>query len=165
MNAFAPIATLMTSKLVTVNPEDTLEQVQELFDQHHIHHLPVVRFRKIVGIISKTDFLHFTGGLSHCEGDQVANEPRLQQTKAEAIMTTGMGKVAPDDRIAVALDIFSKNLFHALPVVENDELVGILTTQDIIRSLASERPIHPEEVYEAVERGDAYVPVQVESPR
>jgi acetoin utilization protein AcuB len=55
MNAFAPISTIMSSDLVTVNPEDNLLIVKKLFESHTFHHLPVVRFRKIVGIISKTD--------------------------------------------------------------------------------------------------------------
>lgn len=61
MNAYAPISTIMETDLVTVNPEETLLAVKKIFEQHSFHHLPVVRFKKIVGIISKTDFQHFTG--------------------------------------------------------------------------------------------------------
>ena len=41
--------------LVTVNPDENLAQVKEIFDTHKFHHIPVVHFRDIVGIISKTD--------------------------------------------------------------------------------------------------------------
>lgn len=137
----------MTTHLITVNPEDNLLKVKELFDKHHIHHLPVVRFREIVGIISKTDFTHFTGGLSHHERDLERNQHRLEKAKAEDIMTRGLGKVEPDDRINVVLEVFTKNLFHALPVVENGELVGMVTTFDVIRALSEDKPAHPEDVY------------------
>lgn len=137
----------MTTHLITVNPEDNLLKVKELFDKHHIHHLPVVRFREIVGIISKTDFTHFTGGLSHHERHLEWNESRLEKAKAEDIMTRGLGKVEPDDRINVVLEVFTKNLFHALPVVENGELVGMVTTFDVIRALSEDKPAHPEDVY------------------
>ena len=147
MNTFAPISSLMTKNLVTVNPEDDLLAVREIFDRYRIHHLPVVRYKKIVGLISLTDFSHFTGGISHHAEDKMILEKRLKHTKAEEIMTKGLGKVESTDRINVALEIFSKNWFHALPVVDNEELVGIITTQDIIRALAEEKPLHPEDVY------------------
>lgn len=148
MNAYAPISTIMVTDLVTVNPEDSLLVVKKIFDTHTFHHLPVVRYRKIVGIISKTDFNHFTGGLSHSTQDRMVDDSRLEQTKAEDIMTKGIGKLEPDDRINVALEIFSKNWFHALPVVQNDELVGIVTTQDVIKSILNEKPREPHMVYE-----------------
>ena len=53
-------------------------------------------------------------------------------------MTKGLVKLELTDRINVASDIFYKNMFRALPVVENDKLVGIVTTYDIIRVLNEE---------------------------
>jgi len=146
MNTYAPISTIMVRDLVTINPDENLLAVKKIFDTHSFHHLPVVRFRKIVGIVSKTDFSHFTGGINHA-GEQ-ENTRLLERTKVEDIMTKGLGKLEPDDRINVALEIFSKNWFHALPVVENDELVGIVTTQDVIRAILNEKPKEPHLVYE-----------------
>lgn len=148
MNAYAPISTIMVTDLVTVNPEDNLLSVKKIFESHKFHHLPVVRFKKIVGIISKNDFEHFTGGLSHHGDDHAVNERRLERAKVEDIMTKGIGKLEPEDRINVALEIFSKNWFHALPVVKNDELVGIVTTQDVIKAVLDEKPREPHMVYE-----------------
>lgn len=146
MNTYAPISKIMVTDLVTINPEDSLLDVKKIFETHKFHHLPVVRFRKIVGIISKTDFEHFTGGLNHAGENAIAD--LLEKTKAENIMTKGVGKLEPDDRINVALEIFSKNWFHALPVVQNDELVGIVTTQDVIKAILNEKPKEPHMVYE-----------------
>ena len=146
MNAYAPISTIMETDLVTVNPEETLLVVKKIFEQHSFHHLPVVRFKKIVGIISKTDFQHFTGGLNHASEQEITD--LLADKKAEDIMTKGLGKLEPDDRINVALEIFSKNWFHALPVVKNDELIGIVTTQDVIKAIINEKPKEPHMVYE-----------------
>lgn len=146
MNAYAPISSIMVTDLVTVNPEESLAAVKKVFDSHSFHHLPVVRFKKIVGIISKTDFQHFTGGLSHVSEKE--STQLLEGKKAEDIMTKGIGKLEPDDRINVALEIFSKNWFHALPVVKNEELVGIVTTQDVIKAILMEKPKEPHMVYE-----------------
>jgi len=146
MNTYAPISTIMVTDLVTINPDENLLAVKKIFDTHTFHHLPVVRFRKIVGILSKTDFNHFTGGINHA-GER-ENTALLERTKVEDIMTKGLGKLEPDDRINVALEIFSKNWFHALPVVEHDELVGIVTTQDVIKAILNEKPKEPHLVYE-----------------
>ncbi len=137
MNILAPVSTIMTKKLLTVNPKDKLSVVKEIFDQHKIHHLPVVRYKAIVGMVSKTDLLYFLKGASYENGyDDMLNEARLNNYTAEEIMTTGLAKVSSKDRIGVAVEVFKENLFHAIPVVDDDELVGILTTYDIIRSLS-----------------------------
>lgn len=138
MNVLAPIKTIMSSDLITVNPADKLTLVKEIFDEHNIHHIPVVRFKELVGIISKTDFLHFLRGFSPNDEDRFVNYARLRAYTAEEIMTKGLAKLDPDDRINVALEIFLVNRFHAIPVVKNDELVGILTTYDVIKTLAKE---------------------------
>jgi acetoin utilization protein AcuB len=137
MDILAPVSTIMTKKLLTVNPKDKLSVVKEIFDAHKIHHLPVVRYKTIVGILSKSDLLYFIKGASYESGyDDMLNEARLNNYTAEEIMTTGMAKVSSTDRIGVAIEVFKENLFHAIPVVDNDELVGILTTYDIIRTLS-----------------------------
>ena len=137
MNVLAPVSSIMTKNLITVNPEDKLVKVKEIFDKHKIHHLPVVRYREIVGIISKSDVLYFLKGLGNDRSsEEVLNNVRLNNYTAQSIMTTGMAKLEPDDKINVALEVFRVNLFHALPVIDNGELVGILTTYDIIKALA-----------------------------
>lgn len=152
MNLFAPISTLMTDHkhLVTVGPEDSLTKVKEIFDTHTFHHIPVVRFREIVGIVSKTDFEHFLGGGSAYDNDHFINEMRLKQATVEDIMTKRLGKVESTDRINVAVEIFTINRFHALPVVDNGELVGIITPFDILRALGEEKVADPTSVYDNI---------------
>ena len=139
MNLLTPVSELMTKELITVNPEDKLMAVKKIFDNHNIHHIPVVRFRKIVGIVSKTDLLYFLKGMGNARRPDVLNEGRLLITRVQDIMTTGLAKLAPTDRVNVALEVFRENILHALPVVEDDELVGIITTHDIITALADKK--------------------------
>lgn len=139
MNVLAPVKTLMTTKLITVTPDDKLTLVKEIFEKNKIHHIPVVRYKEMVGLISKTDFVYFLRGFNRNEEDKFVNEARLRAYKAEDIMTKGLAKLSPNERINVALEIFLENRFHAVPVVEeNGELAGIVTTFDIIKALASE---------------------------
>lgn len=154
MNIFAPISSIMTDHkhLVTVSPEDPLSKVKEIFDGNNFHHIPVVHFREIVGLVSKTDFEHFLGGASHYTEDRFVNNLRLDRTHVSEIMTKRLGKVAPDDRINVALEVFMVNRFHALPVVENGELVGMLTPFDIMRALSHQIPSDPSLAYENTDK-------------
>jgi acetoin utilization protein AcuB len=145
MNVLAPIKTIMTTDLITVNPGDKLTAVKEIFDEHNIHHIPVVRFREMVGIISKTDFKYFLRGFSRNEEDRFVNYARLRAYTAEDIMTTGLAKLGSEDRINVALELFMVNRFHAIPVVNENELVGILTTFDIIKALNNEE-VTPDQI-------------------
>ncbi|MCB0553673.1 MAG: CBS domain-containing protein [Phaeodactylibacter sp.] len=139
MNVLAPVKTLMTTNLITVAPEDKLTVVKEIFEKNKIHHIPVVHGKDMVGLISKTDFVYFMRGFNRSEEDKFVNEARLRAYKAEDIMTKGLAKLNPNARINVALEIFMENRFHAVPVVEeNGELVGIVTTFDIIKALAAE---------------------------
>ncbi len=137
MDILAPVSTIMTKKLLTVNPKDKLSVVKEIFDTHKIHHLPVVRYKTIVGMLSKTDLLYFLKGVTYDNGyEDMLNEARLSNYTADEIMTTGLAKISSKDRIGVAVEVFKENLFHAIPIVDDGELVGILTTYDIIRSLS-----------------------------
>ncbi|MFN0216940.1 MAG: CBS domain-containing protein [Saprospiraceae bacterium] len=150
MNIFAPVSSLMTDHkhLVTVAPEENLAQIKEIFDNHKFHHIPVVHFREIVGIVSRSDFDYFMGGASHYEEDKYVNQLRLERTQVKEIMVTHLGKLEPDDRINVALEIFLINRFHALPVVEDGDLVGILTPFDIMTALSKQVPADSSLVYE-----------------
>lgn len=142
MNLLAPVSSIMTKALYTCNPEDSLLEVKKVFDEHHIHHLPIVRFRKMVGLISRTDLLPFLVGARKTEKhnpDAIETEEAvLRKYKAEDIMTKGLAFLDPADRINVALDIFKLNKIHVLPIIENDELLGLISTQDIIKALAEE---------------------------
>ena len=138
MNLHAPISSIMTKDVITVNPDEPLGKVKEIFETHHIHHIPVVRDRAIVGIISKTDFLHFIRGIHHSTYDEYIEKSRLRTYRAEDIMTKGLAKLEPTDKINVALEVFKENLFHAIPICEEHELVGIITTLDVIKALSEE---------------------------
>ena len=138
MNVLAPVSTIMTKTLITVNPQDKISKVKDLFEQHSIHHLPVVNFKEIAGIISQTDLMYFLRGFAHNQEDQLIDEARLHAFNAEDIMTKGLAKVESSEPIRTVLEIFKVNKFHAVPVVEGNDLVGIVTTYDIIKTLADE---------------------------
>ncbi len=138
MNLIAPVSKIMSSNLITLGLNDSLEQVKSLFDKHSFHHIPVVdKDNRLLGIVSKQDFLYFLHGFSGSAQTDTGID-LLRKTSVKKIMTTGLAKLEPSTRVNVALEVFKENLFHALPVVENDKLVGIITTYDIINAIAND---------------------------
>lgn len=136
-----PVAEVMSRDLLIVKPEDTLDRVGEIFDANNIHHLPVVDAEgNLKGILSKSDFLKvnhmFT--LFNKEKYESYNKKLHKCVQVHEVMTTRMATLDPDDPLSVAVGIFQENLFHALPVVDNGHLVGLLTTHDLINYCCNE---------------------------
>jgi len=134
----APVSSLMTSKLITVSALDKMTAVKEVFDRHLVHHVLVVRYKKLVGLISKTDYDRFLKCKNAFSSETLTENAKLNTYAVEDVMTKGLATLASTDRINVALQIFAENRLHAIPIVDNDEVVGILTTNDIIKALWAE---------------------------
>lgn len=141
MNVLAPVSTIMTTKIVTLSPDDSLANVKDVFEKNTIHHIPIVQGGNLVGLVSKHDFEKFHKGMSMHYEDRFVNQTTLHMHKVKEIMVAHLAKLEPTDRINVALDVFLLNRFHALPVVENGALVGIVTTHDIIKKIVEETTV------------------------
>ena len=143
MQNTTPISKIMTRKPSTVRPEDNLETVRTIFEQHGFHHVPVVEDGKLVGIVSYTDYLRIIRELYGNAQEQRSNDRLLHTLFVKQVMTEHPVCLAPVDTIEDALKIFKTNHFHAIPVVEGDRrLVGILSTHDLIKVL--ERVLAPD---------------------
>lgn len=59
-------------------------------------------------------------------------------------MTKGIATMSSNERINIALEIFKENIFHAIPIVDEGKLVGIITTHDIIVNLAKDNEAYAE---------------------
>ena len=133
MKANKYVSDIMTRQLVTLCIHDDLVTAESLFRKNKIQHIPVVEDKNIVGMLSWNDLLRisFADAVS-ADGAMVDNE-MYRMFDVEKIMTSRITSISPDTKIKKAAKIFTKEKFHALPVVENENLVGILTTTDIIK--------------------------------
>lgn len=111
--------------------------VKKIFDTHDFHHIPVVHFKDLVGLISKSDFLLYCNALLLNENLDILEDQKLGFTKVKQIMVSRLGKLEPDDRIEVAIDVFLTNYLHCLPVVKGNELMGLITPFDILRYIST----------------------------
>ena len=141
MDFKSPIASIMTRQPLHVEVDVKLIEVQRIFDNHKIHHLPVVQKGKMVGMISRSDLQFFLKGLSNEAFEEILNEVRLQEFCAGDIMSKGIVSVSSAVTLSQAIGLFYRNEFHALPIIDNGQLVGILTTHDIIKALMEENVI------------------------
>ena len=127
-----PVRDVMTLEVISVAPNAPIEQVVQLFQKHAFHHLPVTEEGRLRGIISKIDLLDFYEDISHWIDNKDQTRYMMTNTMASEVMTESPVTINADDTIEYAAGIFKENYFHALPVVEGENLVGVLTTYDII---------------------------------
>lgn len=129
-----PVTVIMTREVLTVNVKDDLLKVKEVLRKENIRHVPVVSGEKLVGILSRTDIHRLSFG-NMFENQEQADDAILEMLSIEQVMHGKPSTVTPTQTIKEVADIFANEEFHALPVVENDKLVGIVTTTDIIKYL------------------------------
>ena len=138
MDLKAPISDFMSHSPVTVSPRDRMAVVKDIFENQSIHHVLVVDRASLVGIISKEDYNQLVRRYNRSFNNELAEEARLYNYTVEEIMSTDLVVLEPSERISVALELFYKNHFRAIPIVEGKELNGLLTTYDIIKALVAE---------------------------
>lgn len=139
MNLLAPVSSIMNRDLHVVLPDDPISLVKDIFDRKRIQHIPVVRHGRVIGIINKQSFRSFHEGLNKHVEDKLLNQTLLRVHTAEEVMTKKVIALEMHDRISVALEMLRDNIFSALPVLDGEKLVGIVTTLDIIRTLAKDK--------------------------
>ena len=128
-----PVAHIMTKDVHTADlGTDDLHSVKDLIDKNKLRHVPITHNNKLVGIISKTDINRLTFS-SLFEGQEQADEAVLDMLRIEHVMSNHPKAIHPDTTIREAADIFANEEFHSLPVVDGDNVVGIVTTTDVIR--------------------------------
>ena len=128
MDESTQVRELMTKDVITVQNDDKITKVVEVLDANPIHHVVVLSQGKVAGVISKNDMIR----LHHTVTQSETGQGHVATTAAD-IMTSNPMVVEPDDTLGLVADIILANRFHSLPVVEDGELVGIITSHDLIK--------------------------------
>ena len=124
----------MTKNVATVQVSDDLHDVIDLVKKNHSRHVPVLEGHDVVGIISSTDINRLTFS-SLFENQEGADEAILEMLSISQVMTQKPRTVEAALSIKEVAEILASEEYHALPVVENGQLVGIVTTTDVIKYL------------------------------
>ena len=129
------ISTIMTKNVITLDTTDSLETAERLFKQNHIRHIPVVKGKSIKGMLSFTDLLRISFADAVDETEDYVDSIVYNMFTIEQVMAKNLVSVTSKTTIKEVAEILSKKEFHAIPVVDNNKLVGIVTTTDLINYL------------------------------
>ena len=128
-----PVSHIMTTDLVTVNVNTSLSDASRMFPKHNVRHLPVVSGDELIGMLSYTDIMRISFGGNFDQDN--ADEAIFDMLSINQVMKSKVQTVSSHDSIREVAEILAKVEFHALPVVDDGKLVGIVTTTDLIRFL------------------------------
>ncbi len=131
----APVSIIMTEHVITLNKRDSLEKAEYLFKHHKIRHIPVVDKSKVIGMLSFTDLLRLSFADVTSETDTAVDVMVYNLFTIEQVMKRNVVTVSTSNTIKEVAEILATREFHALPVVDNNSLAGIVTTTDLIKYL------------------------------
>jgi acetoin utilization protein AcuB len=120
----------MTREVVTLSPQTTAAEALALCREKGIRHLPVMEEGRLAGIVSDRDLRSATPAL----GDPARAEA-LQKVLVRGVMVRDVLATHPEDPIEQAANTMREKKIGCLPVLEAGELVGILTTSDVMEAL------------------------------
>jgi CBS domain-containing protein/nucleotide-binding universal stress UspA family protein len=108
----------MARRPATVAPDALLSAARDVMAAHAVRHIPVVEGQRLVGILSDRDLAAHTGHLEH--------------TRVDAVMTPNPVTIAADVDVNVAAELMVEHKVRALPVVDGERVIGIVSTDDIL---------------------------------
>lgn len=128
-----PVTTIMTKNIISVDVKDGLEKAEHLFKKHKIRHMPVTDHKKIVGMLSMNDLLRisFADGAYREEGDIKSNLYEMFSIKH--LMVNNLETISSKNTVREVTSVLTKRKFHAMPVVDGEKLVGMVTTTDLLK--------------------------------
>lgn len=127
---------IMSAPVVTVEMDDSLRTVKEIFDNSRFHHLLVVESGKLFGVISDRDLLKAIspniGTAAEVNRDLATLKKKVHQIVSRNPVTLGRNA-----EIQEAIEIFNSHSISCIPVVDAElKPVGIVSWRDILKSLA-----------------------------
>lgn len=128
----------MTTELIKLTANTSLHNAEKLLRRHHIRHAPVVEGKKLIGIISLTDISRLTFGSPYGDPDSLGDRSLADMLSVGQVMHTHPDSIEPTTTIQEAAQKLIEAEYHALPVVVDGELKGILTTTDLLKLLVED---------------------------
>ena len=126
---------IMTREPIILGRNDTLDLAEDIMNLRRIRHMPVVDEGSIVGIVSQRDL--FRSALVTALGFGRKTQTAIIKTiKIKEIMTEHVITISPDASVKEAARMMIDKKIGCLPVVDGENLVGLLTETDILRYFA-----------------------------
>jgi CBS-domain-containing membrane protein len=120
---YSRVADLMSTELYTVSDEEAIDLVASLMDWRHIHNIPVENENhELVGLVSHRDLLRF-----------LAQKQDERVVPVHEVMTRNPVCVTPETPSLEAIRLLKEHKITALPVIDANRLVGIVTEHDFLK--------------------------------
>ena len=113
---------VMSKNVLTAEKSTSLQDAAQKMNQLNVGCVIVTDESKPVGIVTERDFV-----------TKVAAEGRPLFTEISEVMSSPLITIDPEETIWEASEIMKEKLIHKLPVIENDRIVGVITTSDIVK--------------------------------
>lgn len=124
----------MTSDVATIDEQDNLLETTLTFRRTHFRHLPVLAENKLVGIVTEGDVRQLLPSMMERGGPDEYNRV-LESTSVSKVMTRNPLTVNPQQPVTEAARLLFTHHIGCLPVVEDGQLKGVITTTDMLRLL------------------------------
>jgi len=119
----------MTKNVVCVSPEQFLIDVKHIYEKKKWHHhIPVIENEALVGMVSLIDFMYHIAGAGISDDYKIYKELRVKD-----IMTQKPFYLTTSATIEDAAKVLTEGYYHAIPILENNKIAGIVSTVDIIK--------------------------------
>jgi CBS domain-containing protein len=123
----------MTPTVVTVERQTTIRQLGTLFEEHDFNAFPVMEDGKVLGLVTKFDFLRT---FAFTSGQMVPHYDDLMSRRVEGVMTEAIVHVEPTLPLTRVLQLMVSLKMRSFPVMSADrQLLGIISREDVMRAL------------------------------
>ncbi len=130
-----PVSYYMTRHVITAEPELQIREAARRMISRGVRRLPVVRERELAGIVTSVDILRYFGTSKVFEHMLSQRVDEAMSVGVEEIMTRDVLTVAPETDLGDATGLMCERGCGCVPVVERDELKGIITEHDLLELL------------------------------
>jgi len=125
---------VMEEKVVTISVGDRLSTVEDIMTLGGVRHMPVVRAGRLVGVVSERDLLR--ASLSSLDPRRLERRAFLEAIDISQVMSAPPVVVEVDAPVEEAARIMADNRIGCLPVMQGEELLGMVTETDLLRYFA-----------------------------
>ncbi len=142
---------IMTADVVTIGDQDNLEVADQVMRAGRIHHLPVLKSGKLAGVLTQADVLRARVS-EFAEFSPAEELDMMRSIQVSMVMSEAVGTISPNAPAAEAARMLRRKKYGCLPVMDETQLVGIVTEGDFVNLALQvlspkEEPARPVEAF------------------
>lgn len=129
-----PVKDVMSTDIVSISPNERLIHARRIMGDNKVGRLPVIEDDELIGMVTSKDLMR-----AYIEFRKKTPEKyqkaQIKEIFVDDIMSSNPTYVSPEDSISEVANIMVDTGFNGLPVVENNQVIGMITQTDILRKI------------------------------